>query len=226
MKTISRLCLPNLALFAALSGCAQPLEEDAAAAFAEPEPGQTARALDEPTDPSSPYFRLRFKHTTIMAEQGTRPRPTCFEPVDITKSAPVVQRDCNTSAPGPNDPQSFYIDNPTNRTDGRRMIHLAQNPSRCLMVAGYWQGAGALDAGPAVVVFDCQSSRENQWFYLDLMEPDNYSVIRASHSNMTLAVPGSSSDNNALVFQYPASSPPGAAWLIFRDKGNGVPAPW
>jgi hypothetical protein len=107
------------------------------------------------------------------------------------------------------------------------MLVLAKDPSRCLMIAGYWSGSGALDNGAALVVYNCEPARENQWFYLDWIQSDGYSAIKASHSGLMLTVPGSSSDSNALVYQY-GSSNPGPAALIFRDDGDGnsTPAAW
>ncbi len=192
-----KLTFVSLVSFAALSGCAQQFDlEESEGVIAEEE---TVQQAEQAIGESLTFFRLRFKHTTDAVVQGQRLKPSCMEPVAVVKSAPVVQRDCHTGNPGVSDSQSFYLSNPSERVDGRRMIVSAKDPAYCLMIAGYWAGEGALDNGAALVMYLCDPARDNQWFYPDFAQADGYSALKVHHSGRMLNVPGSSLEDHAIV---------------------------
>lgn len=236
--TLHALASTAAALALVLAGCddmppqADDDADDDAAAVDAPFWGDGAVRGDEPaaaadlvsgdeapeSAASVEYFRLMSKQLRNATQESL-----CFEPLDKVAGAPVLQRACNNSPLGGNNPQAFF----QTTTLGHRIQYAFKDrltgQDLCLHLAG---GAKAISDGVAVVLFQCDGTRSNQQMYASPPDASGAISLMAAHSHRCLTVFGGLDSDQALLYQFGVYT--GAAscagvhqrWYLRTDQGT------
>lgn len=179
--------------------------------------GETA----PPSEAGVVFFRLMSKQRRNATQE-----PLCFQPLDNVSGAPVLQRPCNNSPLGGNNPQAFFQTTSLGHRIQYALKDRNSNSDLCLHLAG---GVKALSDGAAVVLYQCDGTRPNQLLYASAPDADGAIALMPSHSHRCFSIFGGLDSDQALLYQFSLYT--GAAsctgvhqrWFLRTDQGQ---YPW